>query len=282
MGAFVSREEVICTDAISLLDSLDPGSASLIIADPPYGIGYHSNRYKDRNPHAPITRDWNFQIGGFLQAVHRSLQETGALYLFCRWDVLPLWTPLVPTYHLKVKTMIVWMKDNWSAGDLTGSFGNQYETILFITKGRHQLRGKRYSNIWCFPRIPARRLLHPAQKPVELLERMIESSSDAGDIIVDPFCGSGSTGEAAQRMGRGFLLGDIDPNMIRMTSRRLGLPFTETPSRAPVIQTRTALDTCETWGLHPEEIQYLIDVFHHRITEGESQPLVLPLFNETE
>lgn len=252
--------QVVCSDAVKLMKSLPPASVPIIIADPPYGIGYHSNHYKEGNPHAPITHDWNFQVGTFLSATERVLQDTGALYLFCRWDILPLWTPLIPSLGLKIKTMIVWMKDNWSAGDLTGSFGNQYETILFITKGRHQIRGKRYSNIWQFPRIPARRLLHPAQKPVELLSRMLEASSDPGDAVLDPFCGSGSTGEAAIQTGRRFLLGDLDVNMVALSQKRLGLPVIEIDEvpNSEITSSPLPPDTCESWGIHPEEIQYLI------------------------
>jgi DNA modification methylase len=82
---------------------------------------------------------------------------------------------------------LIWKKDNWSSGDLTGNFGNQYEIIMFLIKGRHQLRGHRFANVWEFPRIPAKRLRMPAEKPVALYHRAILASSDLGDLIVDPF-----------------------------------------------------------------------------------------------
>jgi DNA methylase len=114
------------------------------------------------------------------------------------------------------------MKDNWSAGDLNGNFGNQYELLMFITKGRHKIRGTRWSNIWQFPKIPAKKLRVATEKPAALLQRAIFASSDESDTVVDPYCGSGSTGEAAQNCGRRFLLGDIDRRMVELASRRLG------------------------------------------------------------
>lgn len=142
------ENDIIQSDAVAFLHSMREGSVKLLIADPPYGIGYHSNHYKGRNPHAPISQDWDFQIGEFLKVVGQVLSDSGAMYLFCRYDVTPRWLPFVASSGLKLKTVIVWVKDNWSAGDLEGSFGNKYEQLLFLTKGRHKIRGKRWSNVW--------------------------------------------------------------------------------------------------------------------------------------
>lgn len=212
--------DVLRADACDLLAGLR--DVPLIIADPPYGIGYHSNRYVGRNPHAPVAGDWNVNIGQFIAAATAALKDGGALYLFSRWDALAKWMPyIVPP--MKAKTCIVWAKDNWSAGDLRGCYGNQWEAILFAVKGRHLLRSRRWSNVWTIPRVPASRLLNPTEKPVALLERIVAASSDPGDLVADPFCGSGSTGVAAVALGRRFLLGDIDPAQVRLARMRLGL-----------------------------------------------------------
>lgn len=250
-------DTVIHGDCLEVMRGLVSGSMPLIIADPPYGIGYHSNHYKDKNPHAPVTNDWNFQIGAFLQQCARVLRDGGALYLFCRWDVTPLWMPYIQASGLKLKTVIAWVKDNWSAGDLTGSFGNQYEQILFITKGRHTLRGKRWSNVWEFPRVPATKMLHPTQKPVELLERAIRASSDIGDTVLDCFCGSGSTGEACAQSKRSFLLCDIDKRMVAIARKRLGLSVDEDDSESRSYLT-PELPMPEEWGMHPGDVTDLV------------------------
>jgi site-specific DNA-methyltransferase (adenine-specific) len=161
---------------------------------------------------------------------------------------------------LKLKTIIIWVKDNWSAGDLEGSFGNQYEQILFLSKGRHKIRGKRWSNVWEFPRVPAKQLLHPAQKPTALLRRAIEASSDVGYDVVDPFCGSGSTGVAARECGRGFLMCDMDEKMARSSRVRLGLPVGErVQKQEDVFSYQYNIPNPEDWGIHPEEIRWLYE-----------------------
>ena len=72
-----------------------------------------------------------------------------------------------------IKNVIIWVKNNWSAGDLYGDFGNQYECIAFIPKEKFMLKSKRYSNVWHFDRVPSHKLVHPTQKPVSLIRRLI-------------------------------------------------------------------------------------------------------------
>lgn len=272
------RSWITVADALALLHGRHEASVPLIIADPPYGIGYHSNHYKGKNPHSPVANDWNFQIGPFMQECQRVLADGGALYLFCRWDVTPLWLPTINGAGLKVKTAIVWVKDNWSAGDLQGSFGNQYEQILFITKGRHILRGKRWSNVWTFPRVPPTKMLHPTQKPVALLERAILASSDESNLVLDPFCGSGSTGEAARNTGRDFLLGDIDPRMVAIAKRRLGFPVEEQPQIQSTDNSHylPEFPTPAEWGMHPEELQAIRDMLVGNVQALPRQMELIP------
>lgn len=88
-------------------------------------------------------------------------------------------------------------------------------------KGRPLIRGKRWSDVWQFPRIASQKMLHMNQKPVELLERMILSFSDENNLVFDPFMGSGSTGVACQQTNRNFIGCEIDPYYFEVASHRL-------------------------------------------------------------
>lgn len=249
--------EVLLADGMDIIATIAPGSAAVIVTDPPYGIAYHSNYYKDKNPHAPIAQDWDFQIGAYLQHAAAALREGGAIYLFTRFDVMPLWTREIP-HGLALKNAIIWKKDNWSSGDLTGNFGFQYEILLFITKGRHVIRGKRWPNIWEFARIPSKRLRMPAEKPLGIYTRSIEASSDPGDLVVDTFCGSGTAAEAAMKTGRRFLVCDVDKKMVRMTRERIGLPVGADEASLPIVSPCPVFHvqppSPSLWGLHPEDV----------------------------
>jgi site-specific DNA-methyltransferase (adenine-specific) len=249
--------------AEDLLAGLAAGSVQMVVTDPPYGISYQSNYCKD-GKRKPISSDWNFQIGPFLQEVLRVLKPGGVCYLFTRWDVYPVWVRELPS-GLELKNFIAWVKDNHSAGDLTGNFGFKWEGIMVLTKGRHQLRGMRWPNVWEFPRVPFKQQLHPAEKPVGLIRRALEASSDEGDLVVDPFAGSGATGEAARSCGRDVLLGDVDPDYVRKGRLRLDLPVDDlAPVVAPTPPSsrytpQLCLDALE--GVHPEDIAALVAHF---------------------
>ena len=245
-----NRVEVRHQDALSLLRSLDADSVDLVLTDPPYGISYQSN-FRKAGKSAPIASDWNFQFESFLREVGRVLVPGGAAYIFTRWDVFPLWHKSVNgVQEMSAKNLIVWEKDNHSAGDLTGNFGFKWEGIMMLVKGRHKLRGHRHANVWEFPRIPFKQQRHPAEKPVALLQRAIEASTDKDALVVDPFCGSGSTAEAAVMAGRRALVGDVDKRWLRETVDRLGITgFDHYPPPQPPPIDLSILD-----GVHPEDV----------------------------
>jgi hypothetical protein len=157
------RVEVRLQDAIDLLQSVPDGAAGIVITDPPYGISYQSNYGKDGKT-MPIAGDWSFNPHAFFREAARAVRDGGCVYVFTRWDVYPEWCRFIPP-ELALKNLIVWVKDNHSAGDLKGNFGFKYECVMMLVKGRHQLRGKRFTNVWNFPRIPFQHLRHPAEKP---------------------------------------------------------------------------------------------------------------------
>ena len=250
--------EVAQADAVDLLHLCQDGEVGVLLTDPPYGVSYQSNRRKETKT-KPIAGDWNFPVGELFTETARVLRKDGAMWLFTRWDVYPLWARLVPA-TLKLVNLVVWDKGNHTAGDLTGNLGFRWEGIMLIRKaaGRLRVRGKRWPNLWEFPRVPAGKAQHPAEKPVDMLVRAIEMFSDPGDLVVDPFCGSGATGEAAQRCGRRAWLGDNDPAYVAVAQERCGLPVTVAVPVAPQqgtgqVDTFTpCLDVLD--GLHPEDI----------------------------
>lgn len=143
-------------DALELMKKLPDESIDAVITDPPYGINYNSNRYKNGNPFSSIKNDHLifFPIDEML----RVLRPTGALFAFYSFKR--------PVMDERIKNSIVWVKNNWSAGDLNGDFGNQYEQVLFIPREKFRIHSKRYSNVWAFDKVPATELVHPTQKPL--------------------------------------------------------------------------------------------------------------------
>ena len=68
-------------------------------------------------------------------------------------------------YYFKVKNMIIWKKNNWTAGDLKGQFGKQYEILFLANKVRKEINGKRFSDVWEFDKVVGKNQLHQNEKP---------------------------------------------------------------------------------------------------------------------
>lgn len=259
----MSDFEIYLSDAASLLGTLPPNSVQTIIADPPYALIHQKN-----------SGGGFFQPETFFAEAEPVLADGGALYLFTRWDAYPHWLRLIPS-SFELKNLIVWVKDLWTGGDLASNFGMQHEVVLFFTKGYHKRQGRRWSNVWNFPCVPSRKLRIPTEKPVDMIARIIETSAVSGDLVVDPYCGSGTTGEALRRFkGIRGILGDIDPKMIRMTAERLKMtPPSIVPSAPFEIPSdpfyRVTPPDPHLWGIHPEDLSRFMRRYEPEIASAE-------------
>src|SRR5699024_9719811 len=110
-------------------------------------------------------------------------------------------------------------------GDVQGAYGGQYEVIVFAQKGRRLLNevdGKRrHPDILSYDRTPPTRLRHSHEKPEELIEFLMRKSSDVGEVVLDPFAGSGTTAAVAKRLGRDFITIELDEDYVGITRERV-------------------------------------------------------------
>jgi DNA modification methylase len=132
-----------------------------------------------------------------------------------------MWANLAPALEsggLRLQDLVVW--DKGSAGLGTG-FRPTHERIANLTNGPGRFHSKTGSNVLRFRRVPGRRKDHPTQKPIELMRALVSVAAPAGGLVVDPFCGSGSTGVASVLEGRRFLGIDRDPGYVEVARERL-------------------------------------------------------------
>ena len=194
-----------------------------IIVDPPYGINHKSNRRKDKNDmttRGGILNDLNNQdlLSEAIRLSYECLKDDSHLYWFTRWDKIDEQMPMLKKYY-NIKNVLIWDKGNHGSGDLTGAYGNRYECIIYGMKGRRNLNkidGKqRHQDILLYPKIPASLLIHPHQKPIELLEFLIHKSTNENDLILDMFAGVGSTLMAANKNKRKCIAIELDENVYK-------------------------------------------------------------------
>lgn len=213
-------------DALTLLKALPDASVDAVISDPPYGCGTQvsarrspDERFEEIPGIDEIYLEW-------IREAHRATKDGGAIYLFAKWVNFGEWMRGLLSAGYIVKNCIVWDKMQHGTGDLNGSYAPQHEFIIFATKGRHLLMGKRMADIIKYPKVQPLALIHPYEKPIGLLEKLMLASTTDNALILDPFAGSGTTLLAARNLNRRFIGGDITLEYVDMARKRLAQPYT--------------------------------------------------------
>lgn len=111
--------------------------------------------------------------------------------------------------------------DNLDWFGLGNNFRPNYELIILATKGKYKTKSNNLSNILKFRRVAPAKLHHSCEKPVALLELLIEESTEEKSIVIDPFMGSGSTGVACKNLNRNFIGMELDDKYFEIAKRRI-------------------------------------------------------------
>lgn len=139
---------------------------------------------------------------------------------FTRYDTEHIFRLAMGVAGFKCKAQVIWDKVVHGMGDLKGDFASQHENIIFATKGRFKFHGKRGKSVIRVQRVDPDKLVHPNEKPVELIEQLVELICVKGGTVLDPFAGSGTTGVACKRTGRDCILIEQSPEYIKIIKAR--------------------------------------------------------------
>jgi site-specific DNA-methyltransferase (adenine-specific) len=251
------RVSIFKGDCIEILDSMSDCSVDLIFADPPYflsngGITCHAGRMvsvnkghwdKSQGPEAnhEFNRAW-------LAACQRVLKPNGTVWVSGTSHIIYSVGFALQQLGFKLLNDISWVKPNPPPNLSCRYFTHATETILWAAKNskskhtfnyklmRRMAGGRQMKSVWQLP-APQREEKtfgkHPTQKPLALLERIVLASSQEGDVVLDPFVGSGTTLIAAIRLHRKAIGIEISDEYIDLALRRLGtaMPLTDTEVR---------------------------------------------------
>jgi len=197
-------------DCMQVMHQFPANSIDGIITDPPYGIDYHATRRKDKARWFPKIANDRAPFIWWLSEAARILKPDGALLCFTRFDTEEAFRFAIRLAGLQPKTQIIWDKGVHGVGDCLGDVGLRHENIIFATKGRFRFPGGRPVSVVRVPRLSSPKLTHPNEKPVELLKHLVEAVTKPGDLVLDPFLGSGTTAVAAKLTGRRYIGVELD------------------------------------------------------------------------
>lgn len=200
--------QIINGDCLEGISQMDSNTFDLALIDPPY-FDYKTGHRKEGKAHKfgqsmeQQSREDQLLV---IQKCVNVLKPDSAFFVFTNWE--NIWWMQRPFEGI-FRNMIVWDKGNWSAGDLKGSFGNQYEIIFLGSKGKWEFKEKREADIWLLPRVGGNRI-HATEKPIDLYRKIILNSTEPGAWILDPYLGSGASVIAALETGRNIVGYELD------------------------------------------------------------------------
>lgn len=159
-----------------MLKTLPDNSVDLLVTDPPYGIDYQSMWCKDKTKRMSKILNDKKPFTDFIPLIKSKIAKTGGILCFTRWDVQQIFIDEFIRNGLKPKNVLIWDKKSHSMGDLKKAFGGRYESIIWIPNDDFKFKNGRPQDLISVPRVPPCKLIHPNEKPVELLEFLIKKN----------------------------------------------------------------------------------------------------------
>ena len=212
----ITHPEVINSNCLDEMQKMESSSVDLILTDPPYGIDVdNAQTYKRLTMSDTNFVDSDFETYDLLDKAfkefYRILKPNRHMYVFFAIDKYDAITKLLLKHQFEVHKMpLIWDKGSGSYPSQMTSFVHSYEPLLHISKGDRKLNGTP-RDIFPIKRVPSKAKIHPTQKPTQLLRDLIGLSTSPGELVFDPFAGSGSTIIAARETQRKALGIELNP-----------------------------------------------------------------------
>ncbi|MHB2019674.1 MAG: DNA modification methylase [Candidatus Xenobia bacterium] len=225
---------VLHSDAIELLATLEPESVQMAFPDIPYGIAAYGGGTKVGDEFSSFAIDWdNIDPADYLRLLDRWVEafarvlqtDHGALCMWCDRFLVSYVVEAYRRHGLRPKNVVTWYKTN-AAPNPRENLDSASEVFVWGCKGREVFnRGLgQCSSVWPGSLVSGDVRAdwpHPTVKPTAMIEHYIKLFSHDGDLVVDPFCGSGTTAEAALLAGRRVIVGDNDDSAVTITTGRV-------------------------------------------------------------
>jgi site-specific DNA-methyltransferase (adenine-specific) len=236
-------------DAVDWLRALPSDSIDLVVTDPPYeslekhrAVGTTTRLKVSAGSSNPwFTVFPNARFAELFVEVYRVLKRNSHFYLMCDQETAFIAKPIAEAAGFKFWKPLIWDKGSIGMGY---HYRARYEFVMFFEKGKRRLADLGIADVLNVPRV---RGGYPAEKPSALSEIFLRQSSVGGDLLVDPFMGSGSSGVAALKLGRRYAGNDVSDDSLKLARERLLVaggvegPVIVAPEHPKLVQQRLAL-----------------------------------------
>jgi modification methylase len=264
------RDVILQGDCIAQLRRLPDASVDLVFADPPYnlqlagellrpnntivdGVDDHWDKFDDFASYDTFTKQW-------LTECRRVLKPDGALWLIGSYHNIFRLGATLQDLNFWILNDVIWRKTNPMPNFRGRRFTNAHETLIWAGRDQKSRYTFNYESLkalnddlqmrsdWLFPICsgPERlkddggRKAHPTQKPEALLHRLLLATTNVGDVVLDPFFGTGTTGAVAKRLGRHFIGIERDPDYVAAAQERINSVTTLPPLALETLRSKRA------------------------------------------
>jgi site-specific DNA-methyltransferase (adenine-specific) len=245
--------QLINADVLDALKEIATESVDFVFADPPYFLSNDGFTVKSGKAVSVNKGAWDKSFGfdsemdfheAWISECLRVLKPNGTIAISGTYHSIYKCGFLLQKLGCRIVNDITWFKPNGAPALAGRNFTASHETILWASKGKKAKhvfnyaisknwdvendklysKGKQMRSVWSIPSTPKREKLegsHPTQKPLELLRRLVAMCTNEGDTVLDPFCGSGTTGVACVLLQRNFIGIDLDQSYLDLSAKRM-------------------------------------------------------------
>ncbi len=251
MSVNVKKNTIIQGDCIKALQKMEAGSVDMVFADPPYNLQLGGDLHRPNNTKVDACDDHWDQFDSYkayddfsrkwLKAAHASLKDDGSIWVIGSYHNIFRLGAIMQDLGFWILNDVIWRKSNPMPNFRGKRFTNAHETLIWAAKSEDSKYTFNYDSMkalnedlqmrsdWFIPLCTGGERLkndlgekaHPTQKPEALLHRVITASTKPGELIVDPFFGTGTTGAVAKKMGRDFIGIEREDDYIKVANARL-------------------------------------------------------------
>ena len=244
-----TANKIIIGDALEELPKISSESVDLVFADPPYNMSKKKGLGWKYSKHITMQEEWDmfskdeyFKFNQkWIKECLRILKHGGSLWICGSFhNIYQVGFILQHLENVKINNSIVWFKPNAQPNITCRMFTESTEHLIWASKNGKGKRwtfnyelmkkmnnGKQMRNVWAIPLTPKKEKwagVHPTQKPMELLRRVILSCTKEGDTVLDPFVGSGTTSVVAKMLGRNSIGIEKEKKYLNIIEKRLNQP----------------------------------------------------------
>ena len=252
-----SSYNLINGNAVAALKEMPSMSVDFVFADPPYFLSNDGFTVQSGRAVSVNKGDWDKSEGfeseiafheTWIAECLRVLKPNGTIAISGTYHSIYKCGYILQKLECRIINDITWFKPNGAPALAGRNFTASHETILWASKGQKAKhifnyqesrdwnatndiiyrKGKKMRSVWSIPTTPKREKSfgkHPTQKPLELMRRLVSLCTNEGDSVLDPFCGSGTTGVACVLLGRNFIGIDLDQSYLELAAKRIEFAY---------------------------------------------------------